>query len=80
MSDLSLRSEAAVPTARALLRVTAAGLAVADSAIHAAVLGEHFEKALYMGILFALAITFLGMLAIGLAYPPYDSPQSAGGS
>lgn len=79
MSNLSLRSETAVPTARALLRVTAAGLAVADSAIHAAVLGEHFEKALYMGILFALAITFLGMLAIGLAYPPYDSPHSAGG-
>ncbi len=79
MTDVSLRSEVDVPTFRALLRIGAAGLTLADGMIHAAVLGEHFQKAGYMGILFALAIAFLGMLGIALAYPPYDSPRSAVG-
>ncbi len=79
MASPSLRAEATVPTARALLRISAAGLALADGMIHAAVLGEHFQKAAYMGILFALATAFLGMLGIALAYPPYDSPRSAVG-
>ncbi|MFR9801434.1 hypothetical protein ACL02T_03905 [Pseudonocardia sp. RS010] len=72
-------SGAAVGPGRGLLRITAAGLALADGMIHAAVLGEHFEKALYMGILFGFAIVFLGMLAIALVRPPWDGPGSGPG-
>ncbi len=54
---------------RSLLGITAGGLALADAMIHAAVLGEHFHKALYMGILFSLALVFLSMLGLGLVSP-----------
>lgn len=54
---------------KSLLRISAGGLALADGMIHAAVLPEHYHKALYMGILFCFSLVFLSMLGLGLISP-----------
>lgn len=64
---------------KSLLRLTAAGLVLADAMIHAAVLPEHFDKALYMGILFSFALVFLSMLGLGLVAPAAADRQGATG-
>jgi hypothetical protein len=60
---------------KAVLRLTAGGLVLADAMIHATALPEHFTKALYMGILFVFALIFLGMLGLALVHPAARSPQ-----
>ena len=60
---------------KAILRLTAGGLALADAMIHATALPEHFKKALYMGILFVFALIFLGLLGLALVHPAARSPQ-----
>ena len=64
---------------KSLLRISAGGLALADGMIHAAVLPEHFHKALYMGILFSFSLVFLGMLGLGLISPVSAAEQEVTG-